>query len=283
MTAYNREKYIGEAIVSVLNSTFADFELLVVDDGSKDRTVEIARDFAGRDARVRVYVNPENLGDYHNRNRAAALARGDYLKYVDSDDLIYPYCLQAMLDFMKPFPEAALGLSRPYAAAGPYPACLSPTAAYTQHFLGSGLLSNAPLSAIIRRSCFEAVGGFSGKRHVGDSDLWLRLARSYSVVQMPVGLTWWRSHAEQEAAYELASRSVIGLRFQLNVEALEHPQCPLPGQDRMKALRKLRREFAQELVQLVRRGHVREAFGIYGATGLVTRDMAAGVIGMLRR
>src|SRR5207245_7643788 len=76
MTAYNREQYIASSIESVLVQTFDDLELVIVDDGSTDGTVEIARHFARQDPRVRVDVNDRNLGDYANRNRAAALARG---------------------------------------------------------------------------------------------------------------------------------------------------------------------------------------------------------------
>lgn len=278
MTAFNREKFIGESITSVLKSTLEDFELLVVDDNSKDATVDIARAFARTDNRVKVHVNAENLGDYNNRNRAAAFASGDYLKYVDSDDIIYPYCLQAMLDCMQAFPAAGLGLSRPYSADGAFPICLSPGEAYTEHFLGPGLLNNAPLSAIIKRDLFEAAGGFSGKRYVGDGELWLKLARTCSVVKMPLGLTWWRSHPEQEMAYETASRSVIALRFQLNIQALEHPQCPLSPAHRSKALRRVRRDFALEVLQVARRGHLRDAITMYRATGLATRDVVMGVL-----
>ena len=88
MTAYNREAFIADAIASVLAQKFADFELVVVDDASRDRTVEIANDLAARDRRIRVYVNERNLGAYPNRNYAATLARGSLIKYHDSDDLI---------------------------------------------------------------------------------------------------------------------------------------------------------------------------------------------------
>lgn len=111
MTVYNRERYLAAAIESVLNQTFRDFELIVVDDASTDRSVVIARQFE-QDSRVQVYVNDQNLGDYPNRNKAASYARGKYLKYVDADDLIYPHCLGLMVEGMDAFPEAALGISR---------------------------------------------------------------------------------------------------------------------------------------------------------------------------
>src|SRR5260370_37746092 len=87
MTAYNREKYIAQAIESVLASTYTNFELIIVDDRSTDYSVEIARGYERKDKRVRVHVNEKNLGDYPNRNKAASYAVGKYIRYLDSDDV----------------------------------------------------------------------------------------------------------------------------------------------------------------------------------------------------
>jgi glycosyltransferase involved in cell wall biosynthesis len=76
----------------VLASSFKDFELIIVDDCSKDHTVEIERRYRS-DPRVQIHVNEKNLGDYPNRNRAANYANGKYPGYLDSDDIIYPYGL----------------------------------------------------------------------------------------------------------------------------------------------------------------------------------------------
>ena len=92
LTAFNRERFIGPAIESVLAQTFADFELLVVDDCSTDGTVQVARGYLS-DPRVRLVQNERNLGDYPNRNHAATFAVGEYIKYHDSDDVMYPHCL----------------------------------------------------------------------------------------------------------------------------------------------------------------------------------------------
>ncbi len=90
MTAYNREQYVGEEIESVLSSTYRDFELIVADDCSTDSTVDIVRQYARSDDRITLIVSETNLGDYPNRNRVASHAKGEYLKYVDSDHVIYP-------------------------------------------------------------------------------------------------------------------------------------------------------------------------------------------------
>ncbi|MBN2572301.1 MAG: glycosyltransferase family 2 protein, partial [Ignavibacteriales bacterium] len=76
MTVYNREKYISEAIESVIKSTFKNWELIIVDDQSKDNSFEIAKCYENKDERIRVFINDKNLGDYPNRNKAASYARG---------------------------------------------------------------------------------------------------------------------------------------------------------------------------------------------------------------
>ena len=155
MTAYNREKYIAEAIESVLASSFKDFELIIVDDCSKDRTVEIARRYTS-DSRVQVRVNEKNLGDYPNRNRAASFACGKYLKYLDSDDVIYPHGLEVMVSSMERFPDAVLGLIRPQRNDRPDPAQISPKEAYVQHFLKGGFLDAGPSGTIIQTLAFRS-------------------------------------------------------------------------------------------------------------------------------
>jgi glycosyltransferase involved in cell wall biosynthesis len=272
-TCYNREAYLGHAIESVLSSSFTDLEYIVVDDASSDRSVEIAREYAKSDTRVKVFVNESNLGDYLNRNRAASLARGTYLKYVDSDDLISPHGLQVMVDCMRAFPEAALGLSCTQDPKRVFPFCLNPEEAYARHFFGPGLFSHPPLSAIIRRDCFEKVGGFSGRRYVGDIELWLTLARHFSVVLMPLGLTWCRGYGPRE--YELGQRTLAYpmLGFAILQAALSHAECPLMEDRRLLALHSARTGHALELLGLARRGYVRQALKIAQTSQLGVVDL----------
>ena len=110
MTAYNREQYIGEAIQSVLDSTYTNFELIIVDDCSNDATVSIAKGYESKDKRIKVYVNEKNLGQFPNRNCAASYARGKYLKYLDSDDTIMNFGLGYCVEQMEKFPEAGMGM-----------------------------------------------------------------------------------------------------------------------------------------------------------------------------
>ena len=199
-TVYNREKYLAECIESVQNGRFQDYEHIIVDDGSSDGSVALAQAYAAKDARIRVYQNETNLGDYPNRNQAAAHATGKYLKYVDADDLIYPWGLQILWDCMERFPEAGWGLcSLAQDKARPFPFVLDTAEAYRYHYLGPGLFHKAPLSSIIKKELFDAVGGFEPGRMVGDYEMWHRLALKSPVALMPQGVVWYRAHDDQES------------------------------------------------------------------------------------
>lgn len=238
MTAHNREKYIAEALESVLASTLSSFELIVVDDCSSDRTADRARDYESQDPRVRVWINERNLGDYSNRNRAASYARGKYLKYVDSDDIIYPHGLEVMVRCMETCPDAGLGLSAAPDSAGPCPRLLTPIEAYREHFFERNFLGRAPGSAIIRRSAFEAVGGFSGQRQIGDHELWLKIARRFAVVKMPTNLVWDRQHRDQEKHYDSMVEKAV-MHEDVEIKALHADDCPLVGDEREAALARI--------------------------------------------
>ena len=95
---YNGERYLRECVDSVLAQTYSDFELLLVDDGSTDQTVAIAKHYVSLDSRVRMTQNPRNLGLVANWNRCVELANGEWIKFVFQDDAIEPHCLAKMLD-----------------------------------------------------------------------------------------------------------------------------------------------------------------------------------------
>ena len=208
MTTYNREKYIDESIQSLLASTYRNFELIIVDDCSIDKTVEIARKYEALDHRIKVFINEKNLGDYPNRNRAASYANGKYLKYVDADDYIYPNGLEIIVNQMENNPEAAVGLfSLQQNIQKPFPILLYPKEAYEYNFFGQGLFHKAPLSAIIRKDAFDKIGGFKPDRMTSDFEMWHRMAQKYNFLLIHDHIVWYREHDAQEinskSAFEL--------------------------------------------------------------------------------
>jgi glycosyltransferase involved in cell wall biosynthesis len=240
VTAYNREAYIAEALESVLAQTMEDFELIVSDDRSTDKTVGIVEAYARRDPRIRLSVNPRNLGDYGNRRQAAALARGGFLKYHDSDDVMYPHCLAVMVDSLLKEPTAAFALSASHSwPGGPCPMLLTPRLAYEREFLGSGLFQLGPASALFRTDEFRALGGFPLEGVASDYLFWIAACAKVNVLLVPGDLFHYRLHAGQEVAnpandvpYARAARSAWRM--------LNSPECPLTGD----ALERARRNFA---------------------------------------
>lgn len=105
--AYNSAGHIQETIASVLAQTMGDFEVLVVDDASRDDTVPIVRSLVDRDPRVALLVQAENRGVALARNRALSMARGRYVAYLDSDDLWVPEKLERQIAFLGEIGEGA--------------------------------------------------------------------------------------------------------------------------------------------------------------------------------
>lgn len=98
---HNAETYIAETINSVLNQTFQDWELIIVDDMSEDRSVQIIQSYASKDSRISLVRLTENSGAAVARNTAIEAARGRYIAFLDSDDLWLPKKLSTQLAFMQ--------------------------------------------------------------------------------------------------------------------------------------------------------------------------------------
>lgn len=101
MPAYNVADFIEEAIQSVLQQTYVNWELLVIDDASEDATVSIITTFITRDSRIQLFQNKTNQGAGMSRNVGIEAAQGSYVAFLDADDLWLPKKLQTQLDFMK--------------------------------------------------------------------------------------------------------------------------------------------------------------------------------------
>ena len=272
MPAYNREAYIGAAIESVLAQHFTDFELVVVDDRSSDRTRAIAESYAAKDARVRVIANEKNLGQFENRNRAASLARAPLLKFHDSDDVMYPHCLEVMVAAMAAAPDAAVGLSQGRSwPGGACPMVLTPQLAYTREFLGHGLFQCGPGGSIIRREAFDAVGGFRTAGIHSDYLLWLDMARRFSFVLMPADLFWYREHTEQDFRSSRAVRDYARLAGEV-WKTLHDPACPLQGRALEIARRNQTYNVVKQLWRDVKRGDVATALYRVRHAGLSPAD-----------
>jgi glycosyltransferase involved in cell wall biosynthesis len=239
MTSYNREQYIPEAIESILASSYTNFELIIVDDGSKDRTVEIARSYAQKDQRIKVYVNEKNLGDYRNRNQAASYATGDYLMYVDSDDRILPDGFERCVQVMKEFPNAGFGIWVETEKTEAF--YMTAKDAIRQHFFARPMLSSGPGAMILKRSFFEQIGAFPVKYGpANDMYFNLKAASAAGVVFIPFIFHYYRIHAGQELNNKY---SYLYNNFNYLRDALQELELPLSEKEKEWMMNKNRRRF----------------------------------------
>jgi len=268
LTAYNREPYLAASIESVLAQTWGDFELIVVDDRSTDGSVEIARGYERLDSRVRVVVNERNYGQFANRNHAASLAAAPYLKFHDSDDLMYPHCLAVMVPAMQAEPRAGFGLSNSRAwPGGPVPMLLTPTQAYQREFLGFGLFMCGPAGALFRTEVFHELGGFEDYGTPSDTIFWMRACARYPVLLLPGDLFYYREHAGQAFQAPNVARQYAALNGYL-WRALAAPECPLDDRDKAVGRRNVAFSTAKSAWQAAKRGDLGLAWHRVAASGI---------------
>lgn len=197
MSVYNEENYLQEAIDSILKQTVQDFELIVVDDCSTDRTRDILREY--QDPRIHVVWNEENRGLTANLNLAVSLAKGQYIARMDGDDLSHPNRFERQLRYLKDHPELKLISCR--------------TETFGQEHLRSDIQGDPeylrcrmlvrPVLAhpgfLVRGEVFRELGFRYDEsfRQAQDYDLAARISRRYAIGICPEILLEYRAHSGQ--------------------------------------------------------------------------------------
>ena len=199
---YNGEKTIKETIESVLNQTFTDFEIIVINDGSKDETIQIVESL--QDPRIKLFSYP-NAGQAASRNRGISKAVGEFIAFLDADDLWTPDKLEAQLKALQENPQAAVAYSwtdfidesGKFLRPGAY---MSVTGDVYKHLLVVNFLENGS-NPLIRASALAEVGDFDGSvTPAEDWDMWLRLAIRYQFVAVPSAQILYRVSASSSSA-----------------------------------------------------------------------------------
>ncbi len=196
---YNRAAYVGEAIESVLAQTFADFEVLVIDDGSTDRSREVARTY--RDPRIRLLCHERNEGLPRTRNAGIDAARGTYAAFLDSDDIALPTRLAKQVAFLDRHPDhAAVGAwvdwmddaGRPLGRVKRKPLAAQDVAALRLFRQGIENTASMARTAILREYRHDERFEVSE-----DFELWARVAAEHGIANLPEVLVRRRAHAQQ--------------------------------------------------------------------------------------
>ncbi|MGK7900454.1 MAG: glycosyltransferase [Hormoscilla sp.] len=225
---YNGAKTIKETIESVLNQTFSDFELILINDGSTDSTLEIVDSI--QDSRVKVF-SYVNAGLAESRNRGIARATGEYISFIDADDLWTQDKLEAQLKALLDKPDAALAYSwtdsidesSKFLRPGAHRTVNGDVYAelLVENFLANG--SNP----LIRSQALAEVGKFDNSLLAGeDWDMWLRLAARFHFVAVPYPQILYRQVANSLSAnvirQERECLKVIERAFNQAPASLQH-------------------------------------------------------------
>jgi glycosyltransferase involved in cell wall biosynthesis len=255
----NEERFLEEAVLSVCNQTLTDWELILVDDGSTDRSTQIAREFAAHDERIR-YVDHErheNRGMAASRNCGVAHSSAPYLAFLDGDDVWVPGKLAEQVDLLERMPDVAMvnGAMRLWYS-------WDPTSSKADTVVMTGDVGNhrfdppeaalkiyplvpvngAGVDLMVRRSVFEAVGGFEERFRgmLEDQSFIVRVFLRYPVY---ISSSAWILYRQHDASTSAQSTRVSYLR--LRGKFFDWLECEVKGLDDARvnaAYRRARRQ-----------------------------------------
>jgi glycosyltransferase involved in cell wall biosynthesis len=212
MATYNRAAYIADAIRSVQDQAYDSVEIIIADDGSTDGTPEIVSQFG----RAVTYLQLPHRGQpAATRNAALETAKGEYVAFLDSDDLFLPGRLAQQVSVLAQYPDAGLAYSNGYffrddpeqPTGHVLDGLPTPSGEAFADLLRGNFLSSPVV--LIRRSCLDTVGTFDERPEffaVEDYDLWLRIAARFPLIYVPGDVAAIRRHGES------ISRDVAALR-----------------------------------------------------------------------
>ena len=201
---YNYAHYIGEAIESALNQTYRDFELIIIDDQSKDNTDEVVEKYLS-DPRVKYIKNKKNLGLAANFNEALKYANGEYIKYLLADDVFHPALLEKMVPIMDMYPNVTLVTSKRDMFGSKSKSSDLPllylqegkTVIYASLKEKAGNWIGEPTTVMFRKSALH-IGNFNTSYTcLVDWEMWLRLLTVGDCYIIPETLSYFRVHDKQ--------------------------------------------------------------------------------------
>jgi glycosyltransferase involved in cell wall biosynthesis len=216
MPVYNGVKYLSEAINSILNQTYENFEFMIIDDCSTDQSIEIIKSFT--DNRIRLIINEENIGQSKTLNKGIGLAKGKYIARLDQDDLSYKERLQTQLDKISGLNKTIIGswvraVDEKSLIIGYIRHPLDNDSIVDSLAIGCALTHS---SIFMRKEDIISLGGYSEKYRIAmDWDLWVKAAyKKYNFLNISKYLIGLRQHTNQ------ASKNIEGKKV-LNKETLQ--------------------------------------------------------------
>ena len=187
---YNQAEYLQEAIESVLNQTYKNIEIIIIDDGSTDNTLKVVNSF--NDNKI-IFIQQRNKGASSARNTGIKEANGEYIAFLDSDDLWLKDKLRKQIDFMRENPEVGLLGTGCFQMIDTNKMIYKKIFPHKNEILQKNLIQYNPFiqsSVIVRKDVFNDIGLYDEKfKESEDYDLWLRIAQKYKIANLKQALT----------------------------------------------------------------------------------------------
>lgn len=198
MSVYNAERYVAQAVESILSQTFSDFEFLIINDGSTDGSFAILAAYAAQDPRIQL-VNSPRLGIPQAKNRLLAEAQGEFVAVMDADDLALPNRFALQVDFLQARPDVvAVGGDHEFIDQKGRSlgwSDLPATDAEIQRLLLGGIALIHHPCTLIRRAALSQIGGYNEEMVSSeDLDLWLRLGELGHLANLKTPVLRYRLH-----------------------------------------------------------------------------------------
>jgi len=200
MPVFNGERYLKESIESILNQTFKDFEFIIVDDGSTNRTAEILKDYTKRDPRIKIITNEKNIGLTKSLNKAIKIVQGEYIARQDADDVSLPQRLEKQVEFLENNLEIKVLGTFNYGINQRGEILRKNTLSVSFQEVKKNLIKRNPFihsSVMIERETLNKVGLYNEKFRVAqDHELWFRILKIAKGENLPLFLVKKRYHSE---------------------------------------------------------------------------------------
>lgn len=205
MPVYNGDKYLRESIDSILNQTFTNFEFIIIDDGSTDKSPEIIDFYAKKDSRIKFLSNLRNFGLIYTLNRGIQEAKTNYIARMDQDDVSLPYRFEKQVQFLNQNPKISV-LGTSIILFDENLNIIRKLILPSESFLIKwSLCFFSPLAhptVMFRRSMLLEVGTYNMKfKHVEDYELWLRSSAKYDFHNLDEALLHYRLHTSNISVF----------------------------------------------------------------------------------
>ncbi|HNR06411.1 MAG TPA: glycosyltransferase [Saprospiraceae bacterium] len=251
MVSYNSARFIKDSIQSILNQSYVDFELIICDDNSTDNTWEIISEY--NDTRILKIKNEVNIGENANRNNAISLSKGQWLIFIDADDILYDYGLEIFVRHVTNNEDCGMIIARPWDERIRYPFKIYPLQFYQFEYLDNSIIGRNFTKVLFKKSAIIETGCFDNMQiKMGDAYIQYKIGMLYPSIIIQDGLSWWRRRKGQASEKLIQNTDLFIIdSYKYLVPLLANKNNPLNNEQKEIALNNLYGSYSRFVLKLL--------------------------------